>query len=273
MKKYFKNANFLFGFIFLTFILLVVLWGFIALPYDINAVNIQERLLPFTKNHLLGTDHLGRDILSRIMVGSRLSLTIGFYVVVFGFLLGTPIGAIAGYFGGFVDETIKKLIDTLMAFPGVLIALMLIAVFGASTKNIIIALTIMSIPRFSRMARGGYYSYKDSPFILATKARGASNFRIMVIHIFPHISGELLVTSSLTFASAVLSEAGLSYLGLGIQPPNPSLGKMVSEAQAYILQKPSYIIVPAIFIIILVMGFNLLGDGINKVIEEAKENE
>jgi peptide/nickel transport system permease protein len=160
-----------------------------------------------------------------------------------------------------------------MAFPGVLIALMLIAVFGASTQNIIIALTIMSIPKFSRMSRSGYYNYRNSPFILATKARGANTFRIMVVHIFNHIYGELLVTASLTFATAVLSEAGLSYLGLGIQPPNPSLGKMVSEAQAYILQKPSYVLIPAFFIILLVMGFNLLGDGINKVLEEKKEHE
>ena len=273
MKKYLKNKNFLFGFIFLTIILLIVIWGYISLPYDINEVNIQEKLSSFNKSHLLGTDHLGRDILSRIMVGTRLSITIGFYVVLFGFLIGTPIGAIAGYFGGIIDEIIKKLIDTLMAFPGVLIALMLIAVFGSTSTNIIIALTIMSIPRFSRIARGGFYAYRDSPFILATKARGASTLRIMVLHIFNHIYGDLLVTASLTFASAVLSEAGLSYLGLGIQPPNPSLGKMVSDSQAYILQKPSYVIVPAVFIIILVMGFNLLGDGINKVIEEEKENE
>lgn len=273
MKKYFRNKNFLFGFIFLSFILLIVIWGYIALPYDINEVNIKEKLASFSSDHLLGTDHLGRDILSRIMVGTRLSLTIGFYVVLFGFVIGTPLGAIAGYFGGIVDEIIKKLIDTLMAFPGVLIALMLIAVFGSTSTNIIIALTIMSIPRFSRIARGGYYTYREAPFILATKARGASTLRIMILHIFNHIYGDLLVTSSLTFASAVLSEAGLSYLGLGIQPPNPSLGKMVSDSQAYILQKPSYVIVPAVFIIILVMGFNLIGDGINKVLEEEKENE
>ncbi len=273
MKKYFKNKNFLFGFLFLLFILIVVVWGIFALPYDINEIDIKNKLASFSLAHLLGTDHLGRDILSRIMVGTRLSVSIGFYVVLLGFLIGTPIGAIAGYFGGIIDEIIKKIIDTLMAFPGVLIALMLIAVFGSNTKTIIIALTIMSVPRFSRMARGGYYTYKESPFILATKARGASTFRIMIIHIFNHVFGELLVTASLTFASAVIAEAGLSYLGLGIQPPNPSLGKMVSEAQAYILQKPSYVIVPALFIVILVMGFNLLGDGINKIIEEDKENE
>lgn len=273
MKKYFKNKSFLFGFIFLTFILLIVIWGYINLPYDINEVNIKDKLAPFSKEHILGTDHLGRDILSRIMIGSRLSISIGFYVVLFGFLIGVPIGAISGYFGGFIDEIIKKIIDTLMAFPGVLIALMLIAVFGSTSTNIIIALTIMSIPRFSRIARGGYYTYRESPFILATKARGASTFRIMIIHIFNHVYGDLLVTASLTFASAVLSEAGLSYLGLGIQPPNPSLGKMVSDSQAYILQKPSYVLVPALFIIIVVMGFNLLGDGINKVVEEERENE
>lgn len=273
MKKYFKNKNFLTGFIFLSLILIIILWGMVALPYEIDEINISNKLSKSSFEHLLGSDHLGRDILSRIMVGSRLSVEIGFYVVLFGFIIGTPIGAIAGYYSKYIDEIIKKIIDTLMSFPGVLIALMLIAVFGTSTKNIIIALTLMSIPRFARIARGGYYSYKNSPFVLATKARGASDFRIMVVHIFNHIYGELIVTASLTFATAVLSEAGLSYLGLGIQPPNPSLGKMVSEAQSYILQKPSYVIIPSCFIIILVMGFNLLGDGINKVLEEKKANE
>ncbi len=265
MKDYFRNKNFLSGFIFLSFIIFIIIWGIIKLPYEINTIDISNKLADISFKHLLGTDHLGRDILSRIMVGTLLSVEIGFYVVLFGFILGTPIGALAGYYSKYVDEIIKKIIDTLMSFPGVLIALMLIAVFGTSAKNIIIALTIMSIPRFARIARGGYYSYRNSPFVLATKARGASNFRIMVIHIFHHIYGELIVTASLTFATAVLSEAGLSYLGLGIQPPNPSLGKMVSEAQSYILQKPSYVIIPSIFIIILVLGFNLLGDGINKV--------
>ena len=268
MKKYLKNKSFLTGIIFLSLILIIVIWGFINLPYEINDVNISNKLISSTKDHLLGCDHLGRDILSRIMVGTRLSVQIGFFVVIFGLLIGFPLGAIGGYYSGVIDEIIKKVIDTLMSFPGILIALMIIAVFGTSISNIIIALTIMSIPRFARITRAGYYSFRNAPFILATKARGSSNFRIMMFHILPHVVGDLIVTSSLTFASAVLSEAGLSYLGLGIQPPNPSLGKMVSEAQSYILLKPSFVIIPSIVIIILVMGFNLIGDGITKVLEE-----
>lgn len=273
MKKYFKNKNFVLGFSLLMIVVLIMLFGMIKLPYDPNEIDITHKLQGFSRAHLLGTDHLGRDILSRIMVGSRISLSIGLNVVIFGLVLGVPIGAFAGYYGGKGDEIIMKIIDTLMAFPGVLIALMFIAVFDVSLKIIVVALGIMSLPRFARIARGGFYSLREAPFIKATKARGASNFRIMFLHIIPHLIPDLLVTCSISFATAVLSEAGLSYLGLGIQPPNPSFGKMVSEAQPYILQSPSYVFIPAVAITILVLGFDLIGDGIGEESFEGKNGK
>lgn len=265
IKKCFKNKSFTIGFIMVAFMLTVTIVGFFYLPYDPNAISVTESLKGFSADHLLGTDQLGRDVLSRLMKGARISFLIGFLVVVFGGILGTAIGGIAGYYGGMVDEVISKLIDTQMAFPGVLLALMLIAVFGSSVQNMILALGIMSIPRFARMSRSGFLKFRNAEFVKAAKARGASDFRIMAIHILPNISGELLVTATLSFAGAIMSEAGLSYLGLGIQPPNPSFGKMLSEAQDCILRAPQYVLVPAIAITILIMGFNLMGDGLQNI--------
>jgi peptide/nickel transport system permease protein len=273
MNKYLKNRNIIIGLLLLSIIFILMIAGIFFNPYDPSQIDIPNKLQGFSKSHLLGTDHLGRDILSRLMVGSRISLEIGFFVVLFGALIGIPIGAIAGYYGGKIDEIIMKLIDTLMSFPGVLIALMLIAVFDVSLSIIILALVLIALPKFARMARSGFYKYRESPFVLASKARGASSLRIMVFHILPHLLPSLMVTASLTFATAVISEAGLSYLGLGIQPPTPSFGKMVSEAQSYILQNPLYVFIPTLAITILVLGFNLIGDGIQDVSEKDGKNE
>lgn len=267
LKKLFKNSNFIVGFILVVIMMLLMIVGFFYLPYDINKMDVMNSLATPSGKHLLGTDHLGRDILSRIMQGAGISFIIGIAVVIFGLVTGTIIGAVAGYYGGKVDEIIMKLIDTQMAFPGVLLALMLIAVFGNNLANIILALGIMSIPRFARMARSGFMKYRDAEFVKASRVRGAGDLYIMVFHIFPNIVPDLIVTCSLGFASAVMSEAGLSYLGLGIQPPTPSFGKMLSEAQNYILQAPWYVMIPAIAITMLVMGFNLMGDGIQKVMQ------
>lgn len=273
MIKYFKNRNIILGIIFLSVILILMICGLVILPYDPTQIDIQNKLTGMSSTHLLGTDHLGRDILSRLMVGSRISLGIGFLVVLLGSIVGIPLGAISGYLGGKVDEVLMKIIDTLMSFPGILIALMLIAVFDVNVKVIIVALSLISLPKFARISRGEFYKYRDSAFVLATRSRGAGSFRIMVKHILPHIVPSLLITASLTFATAVISEAGLSYLGLGIQPPAPSFGKMVSEAQPYIFQKPVYVLIPIIAITFLVLGFNLIGDGIQETQERENINE
>lgn len=268
LGKLFKNINFTIGFCLVLMMVMMMAAGFLYLPCDIYEMEVMNKLAPLgTPGHLLGTDNLGRDILSRIMYGSRISFTIGILVVAFGLVTGTCIGAISGYFGGKIDEIIMKLIDAQMAFPGVLLALMMIAVFGNHLFNIVLALGIMSIPRFARITRSGFMKYRDAEFVKASRVRGASDLRIIILHILPNVVPDLIVTCSLGFASAVMSEAGLSYLGLGIQPPEPSFGKMLSEAQFYILQQPSYVMVAAIAISCLVMGFNMMGDGIQKVLQ------
>jgi peptide/nickel transport system permease protein len=262
---YFSNKNFLVGTVLVSGMLCLLVFGFFYLPYDPFAIQVSQKLQGFSSTHLLGTDQLGRDIFTRVLLGMRVSFAIGLMVVGFGLVVGTPIGAISGYFGGKTDEVIMKLIETQMAFPGILLALMIIAIFGISLGNTILSLGLLSVPRFARIARSGYLTFKEAEFVKASRSRGASPFRIMVFHILPNVFPELIVTASLGFASAVMSEAGLSYLGLGIQPPNPSFGKMLSEAQNYILQASWYVMIPAIALSLLVMGFNLLGDGLHEI--------
>ena len=270
LKKCLRNKNFILGSCMVGLMVLIMVVGFFYMPYDPDVMDTEHELQFFSAAHPLGTDQFGRDILSRIMEGTRVSFLVGALTVVFGLLVGGFIGSVAGYYGGKLDDIIMKLIDTQMAFPGVLLALMLIAVFGNSLQNLIFALGIMSIPRFARITRSGFIKYRDAEFIKAARSRGAGDGRIIFLHILPNIVPELIVTSSLGFAGAVMSEAGLSYLGLGIQPPTPSFGKMLSEAQAEILQAGWYVLVPAAAITLLVMGFNLIGDALQEVTQHGR---
>ena len=270
LKKCLRNKNFILGSCMVGLMVLIMVVGFFYMPYDPDVMDTEHELQFFSAAHPLGTDQFGRDILSRIMEGTRVSFLVGALTVVFGLLVGGAVGAVAGYYGGKIDEVIMKLIDTQMAFPGVLLALMLIAVFGNSLQNLIFALGIMSIPRFARITRSGFIKYRDAEFIKAARSRGAGDGRIIFLHILPNIVPELIVTSSLGFAGAVMSEAGLSYLGLGIQPPTPSFGKMLSEAQAEILQAGWYVLVPAAAITLLVMDFNLIGDALQEVTQHGR---
>ena len=270
LKKCLRNKNFILGSCMVGLMVLIMVVGFFYMPYDPDVMDTEHELQFFSAAHPLGTDQFGRDILSRIMEGTRVSFLVGALTVVFGLVVGGAVGAVAGYYGGKIDEVIMKLIDTQMAFPGVLLALMLIAVFGNSLQNLIFALGIMSIPRFARITRSGFIKYRDAEFIKAARSRGAGDGRIIFRHILPNIVPELIVTSSLGFAGAVMSEAGLSYLGLGIKPPTPSFGKMLSEAQAEILQAGWYVLVPAVAITLLVMGFNLIGDALQEVTQHGR---
>ncbi|HEY8462953.1 MAG TPA: ABC transporter permease [Bacillota bacterium] len=263
--RLFKNPSFLIGSILIGILLMMMVISFFYTPADPNAMNIQARFALPGAGHILGTDNFGRDILSRIMKGSQIAFSVGFLTLVIGLVAGTLIGSIAGYYGGIVDEVLMKIIDIKMAFPGVLLALMLIAAFGTGINNTLLALGLMAIPRFARVIRSGYLQYKEMDFVKAARARGAGNLRIMYIHILPNLLSPLIVTSSLSFASAVLAEAGLSYLGLGVQPPDPSWGKMLNEAQAYIAEAPWYAVIPGILITMMVLGFNLIGDGLRTV--------
>ncbi len=267
MRKKQKNKNLVIGIVLVSFLLLLLIVSFFYLPYPPNKMDSANTLAMPSREHLLGTDNFGRDILSRIMKGSWLAFGIGFGAVTIGMVIGVVLGAIAGYFGGWMDEIVMRLMDAKMAFPGVILALVMITVFGNGIGNMILALGIMAIPRFCRITRTGFMQVKEMEYIKAAKSRGISDFRIMVFHIMPNISSSLLVTFTLGISSAILSEAGLSFLGLGIQPPHPSWGRMLFEAQSYLLTDPLYAVIPGIMITILVLGFNLLGDGLRDYLD------
>jgi len=259
MKRYLKNKSFLTGAILAFIMLGMLVVSLFWLPYDPEEMYLAPKLSLPSISHLMGTDQFGRDVMSRIMKGIQVSFGIGVVVVAAGGLVGTLLGACSGYFGGYVDEVIMKIVDAQMAFPGILLALMLMCIFGRGLSNTILALSIMSIPRFVRMARSGFLKLREADFVKAERVRGASA---------PNLFSELTATASLTFASAVMSEAGLSYLGLGVAPPKPSLGLMLSDAQQTLLMAPWNIAMPAIVITLLVMSFNLIGDGIQEVTEQ-----
>ncbi|MCI2154449.1 MAG: ABC transporter permease [Solobacterium sp.] len=265
MKKYLKNLDFRIGFLITLGFGIILLIGFIHLPFSITDMDLLNKLALPSAEHWLGTDQFGRDILSRLISGIQISFVIGALAVLVGGFLGILIGAAGGYFGGWADEVILKLIDVQMAFPGILLAMMLMAVFGSGIFNTVLAISIMSIPRFARITRSGFIKNRDLDYVRAEKLRGAGSTRIMFIHILPNIVSQLAATASLTFASAVMSEAGLSYLGLGMQPPYASLGVMLKEAQDQILIAPWYVAIPTAVIILIVFGFNMIGDGIQEV--------
>lgn len=265
IKKLFSNKTFLTGFCMFSFVILLMIAGMIHLPYDPNLTDAASKLSAPSFSHLLGTDNLGRDVLSRVMVGTRLSVFIGLIVMICGMFTGIILGSVSGYFGGIFDVIIMKLVSTQMAFPGILLALMLVAVFKPELKITILALTIMSVPQFTRITRSGFIKYKNSLFVQAARVRGAGNFRIMYLHILPNLVSDLCITATLNFSMAILNESGLSYLGLGVRPPLPSFGRMLNDAQSSIFLNPLGIIFPLFFLILLVFGLNLMGDGISKV--------
>ena len=270
IKKCFQNTNFRIGAVLLIILLLVVIISIFYTPYDPNQMNTIAKFQTPSPAHLLGTDNFGRDILSRIMKGSQAVFLVGVTAVLIGLIVGFVFGAIAGYAGGAVDEIIMRLTDAQMAFPGIILALVFITVLGPGSLNTAIALGITAIPRFCRITRASFMQIKQMDYIKAAKSRGASGLRLIVFHILPNMISPLIVTAALGISSAVLSEAGLSYLGLGIQPPYPSWGKMLYEAQAYLLTYPWYAVIPGIMITFIVLGFNLLGDGLRDITDTKK---
>jgi peptide/nickel transport system permease protein len=248
---------------------LAALLGPFVVPFDPSEQVLALRLEGPTGLHWFGLDELGRDIFSRILSGARVSLMVGLIVVGVSATVGIVLGSIAGYFGGRVDEGISRVIDVLLAFPGLLLAIALVAVLGPSLTNVILALALIGWVGYARLVRGQVLRAREFEFVQAARALGASTPRILVRHIVPSVLPAVTVQATLGMAGAILAEASLSFLGLGVQPPTPSWGTMLSYGKAHLLEAPHLTVFPGMAIAVLVLGFNFLGDGLRDALDPA----
>jgi peptide/nickel transport system permease protein len=231
-------------------------------PYDAAAQQLALRLEGPSAGHLLGLDELGRDILSRVLLGARVSLLVGVVVVGVSAALGTLFGSVAGYYGGRIDQLISRLMDVLLAFPGLLLAIALVAVLGPSLVNVVLALSVIGWVGYARLVRGQVLRAREFEYVTAARALGAGIGRILTRHVLPSALPAVMVQATVGMATAILSEAALSFLGLGVQPPTPSWGTMINGGRAHLLDAPHLTVFPGLCLAVVVLGFNFLGDGL-----------
>ena len=231
-------------------------------PADPSTQELPMRLVGPTAAHPFGLDELGRDVLARVLAGARISFLVGLVVVSVSAIVGTLLGAVAGYFGGWIDDLISRVVDTLMAFPGLLLAIALVAVLGPSLANTLFALTVIGWVGYARLVRGQVLRAREFEYVQAARALGATTSRVLLRHVVPTAIPAIVVQATLGMAGAVISEAGLSFLGLGVQPPTPSWGTMLSGGRVHLLDAPHLTVFPGLAIALLVLGFNFLGDGL-----------
>ena len=247
--------------------ILAAIVGPFVVPYDPAAQTLADRLAGPTWPHPFGLDELGRDVLSRVLAGARISLLVGLLVVGASAVIGTILGASAGYFGGWIDDVISRVVDVLMAFPGILLAIALVAVLGPSLTNVVAALAAIGWVGYARLVRGQVLRAREFEFVLAARALGAASPRVIGRHVLPSVLAAIVVQASLGMAGAIISEASLSFLGLGVQPPASSWGTMLAGGRGHLLDAPHLTICPGVAIALLVMGFNFLGDGLRDALD------
>lgn len=247
--------------------LLAALLGPALSSLDGTEQTLALRLAAPSAEHLFGLDELGRDILARVLAGARISFLVGLTVVSVSAVLGTVLGAVAGYFGGWLDDVISRVIDVLLAFPGLLLAIALVAVLGPSLANVLFALTVIGWVSYARLVRGQVLRAREFEYVQAARALGAGTVRVLWQHVVPTASPAIVVQATLGMAGAIIGEASLSFLGLGVQPPTPSWGTMLNGGRAHILDAPHLTIFPGLAIALLVLGFNFLGDGLRDRID------
>ncbi len=259
-----KDFNLIAGLSIVGFMALFVLWGIFFSPYDPNAIDASLKFAPISLKHPFGCDNMGRDILSRVMEGAFATFKVSLGTVIIGTFFGILIGSFTGYFGGVIDEILMRINDAIFAFPSILLALLFISLLGSGTYQVTIALGIAFIPSFARIVRAEFLKNKNMDYVKSAELMGASSLRIMFVHILPNIIPVLASSVLIGFNNAVLAEASMSFLGIGVQPPNASLGRMLSEAQGYLFKVPNYAIFPGLAIVLLILGFSLLGDYFSK---------
>lgn len=262
------SRNLLLGGTLSLFFAALALISFVWTPFDVESLNIAAKLKPPGASYWLGTDHFGRDVFSMIMVGARTSIAVALVAVGIGMGVGVPLGlTAAARKGGWLDEVIMRGNDLIFAFPSLIIAILITAIAGPGAINAIIAIGIFNIPVFARLTRGAALSLWEREFILAARVCGKSRTRISVEHILPNVTNLLIVQGTIQFSLGILAEAGLSYVGLGAQPPTPSWGRMLAEAQTMVSFAPHLALVPGLAIVLTVLGLNLMGDGLRDALD------
>lgn len=266
-KRLKKNHAGMAGGIIVLFYVAIAILAPVAAPFDPLEIDLNKKLLPPSSEHWMGTDDKGRDIMSRLMYGARISLMVGFVSVFIGAAVGVVLGLISGYYGKWIDTVIMRIIDVLLAFPGILLALAIISALGPSLVNVMIAVGIFSIPTFARIVRGSTLAVKKMEYVDAVRSLGASDIVIIFKHILPNILSPIIVQGTLRIATAILTASGLSFLGLGAQPPTPEWGAMLSNGRDFLFTAPHIALFPGIAISTLVLGFNLFGDGLRDALD------
>jgi peptide/nickel transport system permease protein len=255
------------GLAFLALLVLCAVAADAVSPYRPLDQAMAQRLRPPSAAHLFGTDDFGRDILSRILFGARISLQVGFVAVGIAGSIGILLGLVAGYFGGWIDSVLMRAMDVLLAFPAILLAVTIMALLGPSTTNVMIAIGVAYIPIFARVVRGTVLTLTPNEYVQAARAAGASELRTMLVHVLPGTSGPIIVQVSLALAYAILAEAALSFLGLGTQPPTPTWGSMLSFGRDFVREAPWFTFFPGFAIFLTVLSLNLVGDGLSDALD------
>lgn len=271
-RRLLKNRIGLMGIVFIGILVLIAVFAPLIAPYDPVEQNIIMRYKAPSSEHLLGTDEMGRDILSRIIYGSRISLQVGLLSIGLALVIGVFLGIISGYYGGIWDMIIMRIMDVMLAFPSILLAIAIVAILGPQLRNAMLAIGIINIPRFARIIRSSALSIKESEYIAAAKMMGASDVRIIFYHLLPNAMAPLIIQTTLSIATAILEAAALSFLGLGAQPPTPEWGAMLSDARSSLQKAPWVATFPGLAIIFGVLGFNLLGDGLRDALDPKMKN-
>lgn len=266
-KRFLKNKLSVFGLTIVMLVVLASLFADLLLPYDPLKISISNRTQAPSGSHYFGTDQFGRDIYSRVLAGAKISLTVGVLAVLLGAAVGIVIGALGGYFGGWLDYVVVLLMDTIVSFPSVLLAIGLMAVMGLGVSNVILALGFIGIPHYGRVVRGAVLSIREKEYIEAARASGSGHIKSILVHVLPNAMAPLIVLTTVGVANAILVEAALSFLGLGVAPPAPSWGNILADGRNFISQAPWMTIFPGLAISLLVLGFNTLGDGLRDVLD------
>ncbi|WP_025844892.1 ABC transporter permease [Brevibacillus agri] len=267
-----KNKLAMVGLAIILFFVTVAVFAPVIAPYPYDEGELVMKNKPPSEEHWFGTDYNGRDVFSRVVYGARISLWVGTFSVIGSVVAGTILGLLAGFYGRWIDTVISRVFDIMLAFPSILLAIAIVAILGPSLQNALLAIAIINIPTFGRLVRSRVLSLKEEEFVMAARAIGMKDSRILMQHILPNSLAPIIVTGTMGIATAIIEAAALGFLGLGAQPPEPEWGKMLSDSRQYIQKAPWTVIFPGLSIMLTVLGFNLIGDGLRDALDPRMKN-